>query len=76
MLTPRLVIARNPSIRRAWCALCNQRRDFMIGLALFRIDTLELVCEGCGQQYAPDLVALLALGRYVRIDRHAEKQGK
>jgi hypothetical protein len=76
MLTPRLVIAHNTSIRRAWCALCNRRQDFVIGLELFRIDTLELVCEGCGQQYAPDLVSLLTLSRCVRLDRHAEKPGK
>lgn len=76
MRIPRLVIARNTSIRRAWCALCNQRQDFVIGLELFRIDTLELVCGSCGQQYAPDLVSLLTLGRCVRIDRHAEKPGK
>jgi hypothetical protein len=76
MPTPRLVIAHNPSIRRAWCARCNQRRNFATGLALFRIDTLELVCEDCGQQDAPDLAALLALSRCVRIDMGAEKEEK
>lgn len=73
MSMPRLVIARNPSTRRALCALCNQRRDFAIGLELFRIDTLELVCQSCGQQVAPDMVALLTLSRRLPIDRITEK---
>lgn len=62
MEPPRLVIARNTGIRRAFCALCNQCRDFAIGLELFRIDTLELVCGECGQKHAPEMVDLLALG--------------
>ena len=62
MSTPRLVIARNTGTRRTLCALCNKRRDFTLGLELFRIDTMELVCWICGQEHAPDLVALLSLG--------------
>lgn len=73
MSMPRLVIARNPSTRRALCAVCNQRQDFAIGLELFRIDTLELVCQGCGQQAAPDMVALLTLARSLPLDRMIEK---
>jgi hypothetical protein len=60
--TPRLVISRNTGTRRTLCALCNTRRDFTLGLELFRIDTMELVCWPCGKEHAPDLVALLALG--------------
>ena len=62
MSAPRLVIARNTGTRRALCALCNKRRDFALGLELFSIDTLELVCWVCGQEYAPELVGLLSLG--------------
>ncbi len=60
--TPRLVIARNTGMRRTLCAMCNKRRDFTLGLELFRIDTMELVCWNCGQEHAPDLMALLSLG--------------
>jgi hypothetical protein len=62
MNNPNLIIARNSGIRRTFCALCNEQRDFSIGLELFRIDTFELVCLICGQKHAPELVALLALG--------------
>lgn len=62
MSAPTLVIARNTGVRRADCALCNKRRDFSLGLELFRIDTFELVCLLCGREHAPELVALLALG--------------
>lgn len=58
---PRLVIARNTGVRRTLCAVCNQASDFALGPELFRIDTLELVCQPCGWKQAPDLVALLAL---------------
>lgn len=61
MSSPKLVIARNTGIRRTHCALCNKQRDFSLGLELFRIDTLELVCLLCGREHAPELVALLAL---------------
>ncbi len=61
MSSPKLVIARNTGTRRTHCALCNKRRDFALGLELFRIDTLELVCLLCGREHAPELVALLAL---------------
>lgn len=62
MDAPRLVIARNTGVRRAYCALCNKRRDFSLGLELFRFDTFELVCLLCGREHAPELVALMALG--------------
>ena len=61
MSTPQLVIARHTETCRTRCALCNRRRDFALGLELFRIDTMELVCWICGQEHAPDLVALLSL---------------
>jgi hypothetical protein len=63
MSTTKLVIARNTGTRRTYCALCNQQRDFSLGLELFRIDTFELICLHCGQEHAPELVALLTLGR-------------
>ena len=63
MSTTKLVIARNTGTRRTYCALCNQQRNFSLGLELFRIDTFELVCLFCGREHAPELVALLALGR-------------
>jgi len=59
---PKLVIGRNTGTRRAYCSLCNKRREFSLGLELFRIDTLELVCLLCGREHAPELVTLLALG--------------
>ncbi len=59
---PNLIIARNTGTRRTFCAMCNESRDFSVGLELFRIDTFELVCLICGQKHAPELVALLALG--------------
>ncbi len=62
MSIPRLVIARNTGTRRILCALCNKRRDFTLGLELFRVDTMELVCWLCGKEHASDLVALLSLG--------------
>ncbi len=62
MDVPKLVIARNTGTRRGYCALCNKRRDFSVGLELFRLDTFELVCLLCGREHAPELVALLALG--------------
>ena len=58
---PKLVIGRNTGISRAYCAICNKRRDFSLGLELFRLDTYELVCLLCGREHAPELVALLAL---------------
>ncbi len=58
---PRLVIARNTGTRRTLCSVCNELRDFNLGPELFRIDTLELVCQPCGWQRAPDLVTLLVL---------------
>jgi hypothetical protein len=63
MSTPKLVIARNTGTRRTYCALCNKQRDFSLGLELFRIDTFELVCGLCGREHAPELVALLTLGK-------------
>jgi hypothetical protein len=75
MGTTRLAIARNTGTRRAYCALCNKRRDFSLGLELFRIDTFELVCLLCGREQAPELVALLALGwsaqHFARDEHHA-----
>ena len=62
MSTTKLVIARNTGTRRTYCSLCNKRRDFSLGLELFRVDTFELVCLLCGREHAPELVALLALG--------------
>ena len=62
MEIPNLIIARNAGTRRTFCAMCNESRDFSVGLELFRIDTFELVCLICGQKHAPELVALLALG--------------
>jgi hypothetical protein len=59
---PKLVIGRNTGTRRTYCSLCNKRREFSLGLELFRIDTLELVCLLCGREHAPELVTLLALG--------------
>lgn len=58
---PRLAIAHNTGTRRALCSICNQPRDFNLGAELFRIDTLELVCQPCGWERAPDLVTLLIL---------------
>ena len=49
MSAPKLVIARNTGVRRTYCALCTKRRDFSLGLELFRIDTFELVCLLCGR---------------------------
>jgi hypothetical protein len=62
MNAPKLAIARNTGTTRTYCALCTKRRDFSLGLELFRIDTFELVCLLCGREHAPELVALLALG--------------
>lgn len=62
MDVPRLVIARNTGVRKTYCSLCNKRRDFSLGLELFRFDTYELVCLLCGREHAPELVSLLALG--------------
>ncbi len=62
MGTPHLVISRNTGTRRTYCAVCDQQRDFSVGLELYRVDTFELVCLICGQKHAPELVALLALG--------------
>ena len=61
MNTPRLVIARNTGMHHARCAMCNQNHHFTPGPELFRIDTLELVCLGCGREHAPELAALLAM---------------
>ena len=61
MDTPRLVIARNSGPRRTLCSICNQSRDFHLGPELYRVDTLELVCQQCGWEQAPDLVTLLLL---------------
>jgi hypothetical protein len=72
MGAPKLAIARNTGTRRAYCAVCNKPRDFPLGLALFRIDTFELVCLLCGREHAPELAALLALGRLAHCSAQEE----
>jgi hypothetical protein len=76
MSAPKLVITRNTGTRRAYCALCNKRRDFSLGLELFRIDTFELVCLLCGREHAPELVALLALGWSAHSFAREEQQAQ
>jgi hypothetical protein len=76
MSAPNLVITRNTGTRRAYCALCNKRRDFSLGLELFRIDTFELVCLLCGREHAPELVALLALGWSAHSFAREEQQAQ
>ncbi len=45
------------------CAICGRVVDQDVGPALFLASTYDQVCESCGEQYAPELAAMLKAWR-------------
>ncbi len=43
------------------CAVCGGNTETAFGPDLFLEGTMQVVCRGCGRDYAPNLVALLEL---------------
>ncbi len=58
---PVLAIKENNCATNDPCAVCGVRTDPDTGPELFLEGTWGLVCHECGQKYAPQLTALLAL---------------
>jgi hypothetical protein len=66
---PVLVIKSNNVATPDPCAVCGERTNPDCGPELFLEGTWELVCHQCGQKYAPELIALLALKDREFLDR-------
>lgn len=54
-----LAIKYNNAATNDLCAICGMRCDPQIPLALFLHETYHLVCDSCGEKYAPVLFRLL-----------------
>jgi hypothetical protein len=56
------------------CGLCGKETAMDSGPRLYLVDQEAGVCQGCGQQHAPSLVALLTLAKVAKrvgtIGRH------
>lgn len=65
---PDLVIRMNPVASNDPCAVCGDRTDPLVGPELFLANTYHLVCRRCGQQLAPELVAVLDTAQAARAD--------
>jgi hypothetical protein len=44
-----------------FCAVCGDNTATSMGPDLFLEGTMQVVCRGCGKEFAPNLVALLEL---------------
>lgn len=56
------------------CGICGERANPQVPFDLFIASSSEIVCKGCGEKYAPDLVSLLDYfyrGHYVEPDFEA-----
>ena len=58
-----VVIKHNEAVAAGPCGICGTTTNPALGPQFFLGDTAHLVCEECGDQYAPELSALLRLGR-------------
>lgn len=56
-----LAIKLNDKSSEYECAVCGDERISAEGPELFLADTWDLVCDECGRQYAPLLMALIDL---------------
>jgi hypothetical protein len=71
---PQLLLQWKPTATSGPCAACGRPAQAPIGTQLVLADTFEPVCQDCGRQHAPSLVALVQLAneaeRVGRIGRH------
>jgi hypothetical protein len=70
----RMSIKLVPAEGKDTCGLCGKETSGDSGPRLYLVDREVGVCQGCGQQHAPSLVALLTLAKVAKrvgtIGRH------
>lgn len=55
----KLAIKPSSAAGAGLCALCGKKTDPQRPFDLFLNDTQQLVCKGCGEKNAPELISLL-----------------
>ncbi len=68
-----LTIGYNNAAVNDPCAICGQRTDPSIPLAIYEQDTREVVCDACAREHAPELYWLLC--HYYRTVTERDFQG-
>mgnify|MGYP001607467561 CR=1 FL=1 len=59
----KLSIKDNNLIKQDWCKICGSAVDPDSGPSLFMANSWSLVCDECGEKYAPDLLRLVKIHR-------------
>jgi hypothetical protein len=70
----KLAIKPSSSASAELCALCGKKAEPQRPFDLFLNDTQQMVCKGCGEKHAPELVSLLDYfykGHYVEPEHEA-----
>jgi hypothetical protein len=71
---PRLVLKYNGCVTNDPCAICGEQTHSIEGPELFLEDTRQLICDICGERYAPELLRLKDI--YARARAEAEEEGR
>ena len=70
-----IVIKHNRYARPEACSICDADRNLSIGPGLFEEGSWQGVCDACGREHAPGLLAMLQCPEVQRAYWEAEEAG-